>query len=160
MFEENPEYNLMIKQQYKNYLKNKQSIQRKTDELLKACNVRYLIGDKQYLEHKLKQLGEEHLISIGGNGVIFKAKEKKYNNRMTVIDQLRQRNLRLNFYGGLYYELGNYEFDSTFNSIVEILKNMGVVYSVPDEERFIISGVNLDPDKFNYVIDYYNYFNL
>lgn len=157
---ENELYNKIIERQVKEYVKTKRQIQNKVNDLLVSCNTHWLIGTELDINKKLHQLGENNLIGVGGAGVIFKAKRNKFENGMLIVDVLKQRNLRLNLYGGLYYELGNYEYCIGLTQVREILQSMGIKYTILEDDVFKFDKCySIDPDFFNYVIDLYNYRN-
>ena len=160
MFTENNYYNKLIKNQMKNYLKNKELIQHRTNKLLSECNTHYIFGTEKKRDQKIKQLGAENLIYIGAGAFIFRSKRTKFNNGMKINDILKQRNIKLNFYGGLYYELNNYEYCIGLTPLRTILKEMGVKHTITDDDRFIFDkNYKFESDIINYVIDLYNFNN-
>lgn len=159
MFNENEMYNKLIKRQMPEYLKNKRHIQNKVNMLLSKCNCQFVIGTASEVERKIDRLGGvDNLIYIGGGGVIFKAKKKEFEKGMLIVNILKQRNLRLNFYGGLLYELGNYEYCIGLTTVREILQEMGIKYNISDDDIFKFDKCyQVDPNIFNYVVELYKH---
>ncbi len=150
------EYNQIIKQQVKEYVHNKEVIQNKVNKLLTMCNVHWIIGSPKDTEHKIKQLGANNIVSIGGGGFIFKSKLNKFNCGMKIISILKDRNIRLNIYGGLYYELNNFEYCMGLTPLRDILRDIGVKHSISTDDTFMFDECyHIRPEIFNYVVDLY-----
>lgn len=154
----NQEYNNLINKQHKEYTKNLRVIEKKTDKLLRECRTHFIFEwSKENFNKRIKQLGgAKNLIEIGGGGYIFKGRLKHYNETVKIINMLIQRNNRINFYGGLYYELANHEYICGLTTIEEVLNAMGIKTKETDADTVNIdAGFNIDADLFNYVVQYY-----
>lgn len=156
MFKENKEYNKIIDRQLKEYTHNKEVIQNRVINLLNDCNVHYIIGNETDRDKKIKQLGADNIVSIGGGGFIFRSKLNKFNCGMKIISILKDRNIRLNIYGGLYYELNNFEYCMGLTPLRDILRDIGVKHSISTDDTFMFDECyHIRPEIFNYVVDLY-----
>lgn len=153
---ENTHYNKKIKKQYKDYIAYKELIEKKTNKLLNTCNTHFIFGNPTETERKLNRIGRpENIISVGGGGFIHKAQLNKYNRGVRLINTHIRRNIRTNFYGGLLYELANYEYILGGTNLHEILSNMGVELEETPTGYTIIYPSKIDSELFNYTVDFY-----
>lgn len=154
---ENTHYENKIKKQYKDYINYNKLIEKKTDKLLSECNTKFIFGNTTEIKRKLDHIGKpENIINIGNGGFIHRAKLDKYNKGMKLINIHIRRNLRTNFYGGLLYELANYEYILGGTDLPEILTNMGVELEETATEKYNINyPSNINSQLFNYTMAFY-----
>lgn len=154
----NIKYNDIIDKQYKEYTKNLNVIEKKTNRLIRQCRTRFIFEcNKEKFNKRIQQLGgAKNLIEIGGGGFIFRGRLDHYNKTVKIINMLIQRNNRVNFYGGLYYELANQEYICGATSLETVLNSMGIETETTSAETTKIkTDIDIDADLFNYTVQYY-----